>query len=385
MLNGIYLECFVGGFILEIRTRFKTNMSNRLLYILQVMLLTCFMLLISEYTVFADKGLKEALQSSAFRGSFEVLKSLSIFGVAMTWIITAFGFMGTWFTIFRKAVTTLYLGGRNIFDMIDDLQQSHGGGTLTKDVFKGIASSGGKYGKASGADSLIHFVLGFCPNIKRWSDYSPDVREYNLKEDDTIIQYWTKTLMPTVFLLLFYISMWNGSLINVYLMLTDAGSAVVDQVANSNLDKYVTVMLTSGEHHEFTLGADGSAKGSLTGDVAESVYKKAVGMYEITDTINREKVGSAVEEKLKSLDRATVISSYLPQGTDWSKISTADNDKAFWKNLKYDVSYSKADLSGARVLEIKAQDIGIANAGIDDKFYVTFSMGNLDIDNVFLK
>lgn len=358
------------------------SVSKRQRYISIALIIVIIFTLTLGVTAFADGNddLSAILDTKAFRGNLEIIKNFTWVGTIIQWFISVFGFFGIVAVLARRGITSVYIGGRPLFNMIDEVK-NEGGGQWTKENFSKLKT--GKYGKVSGVDSLINFVLGFMPNVKSWSDYNPDVDEYNLSDTDTITNYWLKTLVPTIMLLTFYSSMWNGSLIGIYMSFAKGLGAVAEQVADIQWDKYVTDLLTSGDNYQFTLNVSNKPGASKRQAIASSIYSDIIRKYEIKDTATKQIVGVKVENFVKEQfsDMGRVKDNYKGQSADGSWDYEGVTEEGFWKAFRYNTAITSAnDTTGALARSVKELYPACPD---DNKIIVQGYLKNLDRDSIF--
>lgn len=166
----------------------------------------------------ADTG-NEALtgifNTVAFSGSWEVFTKFNWLGALLQFVITAFCLIGLVLVMIQRLVTMLYLSSKPTFDRIHEIKNAGRGGKalglpgLVKDTI-GTANHG------TGLDAILSFLLSLLPDVKAYSDYAEDHRQYNLKDDDTITVYMLKVALPTIMIVFFFSIGFNGTLGRAY-------------------------------------------------------------------------------------------------------------------------------------------------------------------------
>ena len=96
-----------------------------------------------------------------------------------------------------------------------------------------------------GIDSLINLFFIFLPNMKQKSEMGDD-KEAGLTDDDTFTTWFIKTFPRKVGIMILLCAGFNGTLMQCYGMVVDAGGVIVQKVADYNLDDVVENVLNSG-------------------------------------------------------------------------------------------------------------------------------------------
>lgn len=270
----------------------------------------------------ADSGLTSILRSKAFSGSMEVVSKFNWLGWLMNFIISAFCILGLFMIFYQRIITLLYLSARTLFDNVNDVKNSSKGSffglpTLAQKTFQS------EYG--TGLDAFVGFLYGLLPDVKKYSDYNPEKRKYNLNDEDSASSYMLKVGPTTIALVFFFSIGFSGTLTKGYATVVDAMAVVADTAVDVNLDKYVEQLLHAGNNYKFGLSADGSQKGKVQEAVAKSIYNKIIGKAEILDTATRLQVGKKVEQYVAQNYSTANMSNFTDADSfsekDWGKIN----------------------------------------------------------------
>lgn len=195
----------------------------------------------------ADTG-NEALtgifNTVAFSGSWEVFTKFNWLGALLQFVISAFCLIGLVLVMIQRLVTMLYLSSEPTFDRIHEIKNAGRGGKalglpgLVKDTI-GTANHG------TGLDAILSFLLSLLPDVKAYSDYAEDHRQYNLKDDDTITVYMLKVALPTIMIVFFFSIGFNGTLGRAY-----------GQVASAMANRDIKEVVAEINHRVTTEGAE---------------------------------------------------------------------------------------------------------------------------------
>lgn len=243
--------------------------------------------------VYANDNLTDIFATKAFQGSWEVINKFNWVGYILNFVISAVSILGLCSIMYQRMVSLLYLSSRNFFDTVYEVKQEAKGTQFFG--FKGLADNVYRGNVGVGFDSIVGIFYSLIPNIKAYSDFNPDRLQHGLKEDDNVVTYMLKTLLPTVLLIFFFAIGFNGTLAKSYGVIVNGFSAAADRVVDVNLEGVVNRVFNAGEKYTFTLGANNTPEGKLAEDIARDIYGKVLSRLNIVDTQTRLIVGEKVE------------------------------------------------------------------------------------------
>lgn len=275
-----------------------------------------------------DKVLTDLFKSTAFRGSWSWFDKLNPLGAVLNGIISVLSFISLFCIGVQVIFTISYFSAPNFWKRVDELKKDQ----LSKDFFgaKDLISGGpGAIVSSRGIEAIVNLFFIFLPNIYQMSEMG-DGRESYLNEDDSFTTWIIKTFPRKVLIIILLTAGFNGSLMQCYAMVADAGGVIVQRVADYNLDDVINNVLDSGNNYQFSLADDNSEKGSVLEDVCQEVYKMTISKSETKDTASRMKIGSAIENAVKSeITDANMLSAVTSNGATADSL-TADD----WKYIK---------------------------------------------------
>lgn len=276
-----------------------------------------------------DKVLTDLFNSEAFRGSWSWFNKLNFLGAILNGIISVICFISLFCLALQTIFTLSYFCSRNFWDHVDEVKKDQ----LSKEFF-GMKDlfSGGVGGAVSnkGIDSLINLFFIFLPNMKQKSEMGDD-KEAGLTDDDTFTTWFIKTFPRKVGIMILLCAGFNGTLMQCYGMVVDAGGVIVQKVADYNLDDVVENVLNSGSNYQFSLSDDGTEKGKVLDGICKDVYRMAISKSGVTDTATKMKIGNAIESAVKSqVTDANMSSAVKTNGAKGDDI-TADD----WQYIEY--------------------------------------------------
>lgn len=255
----------------------------------------------------ADAGndaLTEIFKTAAFSGSWDVFTKFNWLGALLQFIISAFCLIGLVLVMLQRLMTMLYLSSKPAFDRIHEIKNAGRGGKalglpgLVKDTI-GTANHG------TGLDAILSFILSLLPDIKAYSDYAEDHRQYNLKDDDTITVYMLKVALPTIMIVFFFAIGFNGTLGRAYGQVASAMATAADNVVNEDLSATVQKWMNSGKAYQFGYSADGTEFGKFKQKLAKDIYSKILAKSTDLTTGTKyavgEKVDSFIQTNLNSI------------------------------------------------------------------------------------
>lgn len=325
----------------------------------------CFLIAIVAFMVkqtipaYADgTQLTAILASNAFHGNWAVIKSYSIIGWVLNYIISVFCFFGLVLTMYRVIASLLYLSCRTFWNQVHQIkEQNKGKGfgfiKLAKATFTGEGGTGGL--NNVGLDAILIFIFGLFPDIKQHCDYA-EGEGANPKFDainDTPLSYILKTFFPIVLTIFFFTIGFSGTLPRAYGTVVGGLAAFADTLVSVNLYHIVHTSLQYGYGYNFTLGLTGTPMGKAQLNIAEQIYRSYIGRYNVTSTVDRDAVGAAIENWVRSNVTAGRVSS----ATGVSNIT--DNSGNDWNNLKAKVFYISqgSNIQQSNVLQLPCSQI----------------------------
>lgn len=242
-------------------------------------------------------NLTEVFSTKAFQGSWEVINKFNWLGWLMNFIISSFCILGLFLVMYSRMISLLYLSSRNLWDNVADVK-----GQTQGELFglKAMAQRVYQGQDGTGADAFVTFFYGLLPNVKKYSDYNDDKRYGDFSEDDTALNYILKTAPSTILLIVFLSLGFSGTLGQLYGVCVNGIVAVADNMVTINLERYVDQVFAQGNHYKFVINAEGTAESEIMQYTAKKAYQEIVGKANILDGDMRRKVGSEIEEQVRS-------------------------------------------------------------------------------------
>lgn len=336
-------------------------------------------------TAFAAGGdgtgntLTDLFYTEAFSGSWTVFSKFNWLGMIMQFIISAFCLIGLFLIAYQRLITMLYLAAKNTFDKVDELKSGVGNkrflglGGMFKDNF--FESKNG-----IGLDAFVSFLLTLLPNVKAYSDYSPDSHHnYNLNEDDTITTYMLKVAIPTIMLIFFFAIGFNGTLFKAYGNVVDAMATVADDFVTTDLSSTVQKWVNSGTGYQFAYD-NGTEYGKFQQELAEDMYAKILRRSTDLTTQNKQAIGSAVKEQVDKITGTNIGGSSNSDFkgnitcTGWGdSVGTLGDDA--WKNLIYTITINttqkfSTDYGWSSGSGMDLSTFKLSNGNNNNKWYV---------------
>lgn len=307
---------------------------------------------------YADTQLTSILASDAFHGSWAVIKSYSIVGYILNYIISVFCLFGLVLTIYSKVASILYLSARTFWNQVHQIkEQNKGKGfgiiNLAKATFSGDKGTGGL--SNTGLDAFLIFIFGLFPDIRQHCDYAEgDGADAKFDAaNDTVVGYLLKTAPTTILTIFFFTIGFSGTLARAYGVVVNGLAAFADTAVSVNLYHVVQTGLSYGYGYNFTLGLTGTPMGKAQLNIAEQIYRSYIGRYDVTSTVDRDAVGAAIENWV----RQNVTSSSVSQATGVTGIT--DKSGNDWSNLQARVFYipKGSTVQQGNVLQINCSQI----------------------------
>lgn len=304
-------------------------------FMLYSAIITCFG--ISVYAA-SGESLTDVFKTDAFTGSWEVFSKFNWLGKIMNFIISSFSLIGLFLVCYQRLISMLYLSSRTTFDAVHDIKKA-GKGTPILGIVGLFQDNIVKTSNGVGFDSIVSFGLSLLPDVKEYSDFAEDRRQYNLNENDTITTYLLKVSFPTIMTIFFFTIGFSGVLFQGYATVVEAMAVVADNFVNSNLDEYVDKMINSGSAYQFGFADDGTNAGKFRQRIAKDVYAKTLKYIDRPTTDSKQAIGKKVDEFVAENFKNEAISSLLGKdagGKDRWKESV-DGDEGV-KNLMFTVT-----------------------------------------------
>ena len=244
-----------------------------------------------------DKVLTNLFDSSAFKGSWSVLEKFNGLGWFLNFLISAVCFIALFGLAFQTIVTIGFFAMPNFWKNVDEVKKEN----MNSAAFgmKGYLDGAWNAKRSSGLGSLLNIFYAFVPNFYEMSEMGSQ-RESNLSEDDSVVTWFIKTFPKKILLGLLLSMGFNGSLMQCYGTVIDAGAVVAQSVADYQLDNVVEKFLSSGDNFSFSLGDDGTGKGETLEDIARAIYKQVISKCEILDAAQKQQVGAAIQNRVTS-------------------------------------------------------------------------------------
>lgn len=245
----------------------------------------------------AGGDLTEVFSTKAFQGSWEVINKFNWLGWLMNFIISAFCILGLFLVMYSRMISLLYLSSRNLWDNVADVK-----GQTQGEMFglKAMAQRVYQGQDGTGADAFVTFFYGLLPNVKKYSDYNDEKRYGDFSEEDTALNYILKTAPSTILLITFLSLGFSGTLGQLYGTCVDGIVAIADNMVTINLERYVDQIFAQGNHYNFVINAEGTAESEIMQYTAKKAYQEIVGKANILDGDMRRRVGSEIEETVRS-------------------------------------------------------------------------------------
>lgn len=259
-------------------------------------------LVLPVITYAADDGgeaLTEIFKTAAFSGSWAWFSKFNWLGAFLQFIISAFCLIGLVLVMLQRLITMLYLSSKPTFERIHEIKNAGRGGKalglpgLVKDTI-GSANHG------TGLDAILSFILSLLPDIKAYSDYAEDHRQYNLKDDDTITVYMLKVALPTIMIVFFFAIGFNGTLGRGYGQVASAMAVAADNLVNEDLSATVQKWMNAGKAYQFGYSADGTEFGKFKQRLAKDIYSKILAKSRDLTTGTKYAVGERVDNFIQT-------------------------------------------------------------------------------------
>lgn len=313
----------------------------------------------------------DIFETKSFQGSWETVQGYNWLGQFNRWLISTICVVGLIAVIAQRMTSLLYLSSRSTWDAVwEAKEEDKGSGIL------GLKGSFMKFkdgNRGVGIDAFIQMFYVILPNVKYFSDFNPNRKVHNVKEDDSAPTYMLKVFLPTAVMVFFFSAGFDGSLVKAYGMVANGMSAVSDKLVETNLEGYITAKLNTGESYNFTLGANGT-KSMLVGEsIAKDLYSKVLSRTGIIDTPTRLELGKAIENEVYSKilgsgdteeKRRTHLESFLVGGTTTTAGKTSNSLKSEEEMdaLNYDVIINTNNTGGSKGLDFSLKEL-VGKAG----------------------
>ena len=323
--------------------KMSKNADINLYALLFVVTLTAFVFLTAP--AFADEfgeSLTDLFQTRVFRGSWEFVTRFGWIAGLMNWVISAFSFIGMCLIMISRITSLLYLTNRPIFDQIYDIKNDGKGQSFfgLKNAFNDTFNA--KYD--TGADSILNFLLGLAPNIKRYSDYNPERPNPAIDENDSVLNYFLKMLPSTVALMVFLSMGYGGQLGKAYGMIVDGLMVVADEFVAFKLDDFIEDTIHIGENYKFTLNNDGTEQGKVKQAIANSVYRNVASKFSL-NTDQKQSIGRSIEQLVQSGINAGSVQNFVGSNLDMN------SDNA-WSAIKSEVTMNSNPVADGAIMTI---------------------------------